>query len=674
VTRSQGEGNTVKIKSVRLEAFRGFEDETINLNRYSCFVGPNGAGKSTVLSAFNVFFREQASSNTDTYKLTTEDYFRKNTGNPVRITITFDDLSPEAQEELAAYARNGELVVTAESRFDPDAGSGTVKHFGQRSGMREFSCFFEADKAGAKAPELSAIFDEIRREFPDVQNARSKDDRTAALQAYEAAHPERCVLIASEDNFYGVNSTGKLARFVQWVYVPAVKDAGEEGQESKNTALGKLIARTVRTRTSLDADVEALRVEVLTRYEALLASNQAGLAEIAGSLERRLAEWAHPGVRLGMAWLSDAKKSVMLQQPVAGIKTGEGDFVGSLTRMGHGLQRSYLFALLQELAGSDAPNAPTLILGCEEPELYQHPPQARHLAAVLGHLAEGNNQVVVTTHSPLFVSGDAFENVRLVRRPDPNAGALVRALTPQGLCDRIRGAYGDDPQPPIDGLVAKIHQALQPGIAEMLFARVPILVEGLEDVAYITSQMLLSDLWSDFRRLGCHLIPVNGKDKLVQPLAIATELGLPVFVIFDADGDVERVDHRPKHEKDNRALQSLLRIAPDPFPESEMWGDNYAIWPSNLTDVVRTPRASPWPRSTQSLAASSSASTTAAPCVSARNRVACVTTSGGPRSSTRSSGTWRRSCSFASAVSRCSACSSSTGWPTIATTTVRAGR
>jgi len=48
--------------------------------------------------------------------------------------------------------------------------------------------------------------------------------------------------------------------------------------------------------------------------------------------------------------------------------------------MGHGLQRSYLLALLQELAGSEAPNAPTLILGCEEPELYQHPPQARHLA------------------------------------------------------------------------------------------------------------------------------------------------------------------------------------------------------------------------------------------------------------------------------------------------------
>lgn len=67
-----------------------------------------------------------------------------------------------------------------------------------------------------------------------------------------------------------------------------------------------------------------------------------------------------------MAWQSDPNKSVSIQQPLAGIKTGEGDFIGSLSRMGHGLQRSYLLALLQELANSEAPDAPTLILGCEE--------------------------------------------------------------------------------------------------------------------------------------------------------------------------------------------------------------------------------------------------------------------------------------------------------------------
>lgn len=577
----------MKIKSIRIQNFRSFYNDTIFINRYSCFVGPNGAGKSSVLAALNVFFREQSGSPTDIMKLSDEDYFNKNTDDPVKITVVFDDLNTNAQADFAAYFRQNELVVTAEAVFDANSGFGTVRHYGQRLGMENFRRFFEGDKAGLKASELTSIYDSLRQEVPDLPAARSKDDKVNELHAYEADHPDQCVSIPSEDNFYGVNSTGKLAKFVQWVYVPAVKDAGEESQEGKNTALGRLIARAVRTRTNFDAELEALKTQTLANYRELLERNQVHLTDISQSLQKRLESWAHPNVRLGMAWLSDPNKSVVLQQPVAGIKTGDGDFLGSLSRMGHGLQRSYLLALLQELAGSEAPDAPTLILGCEEPELYQHPPQARHLADVFAELATANNQILVTTHAPLFVSGDGFENTRLVRRPNQNVGTSIRSLTFSSLCARIRIALGEDKHRKIEGLVAKIHQTLQPGIAEMFFARVPVLVEGLEDVSYITTELHLASQWSEFRRLGCHLIPVNGKDKLIQPLAIAIELGIPVFVVFDADGDTLRMEHRVRHERDNRALISLLGAAHHPFPEANVYAGNHVIWATNLTKIVK---------------------------------------------------------------------------------------
>ncbi len=181
----------MKIKTIRIENFRSFQDETINLNRYSCFVGPNGAGKSNVLCALNVFFREQASSATDVSQLTDEDYFGKNTDNTIRITVTFEELSDAAQAELSDYVRQNELVVTAEATFDMDQGVGVVKHYGQRSGMAEFRPFFEAEKAGLKAGELIPIFEGLRQRFPDLPNARSKDDKLAALRTYEAGYPER---------------------------------------------------------------------------------------------------------------------------------------------------------------------------------------------------------------------------------------------------------------------------------------------------------------------------------------------------------------------------------------------------------------------------------------------------------------------------------------------------
>lgn len=102
----------MKIKSIRIENFRSFRDETFALNKHSCFIGPNGAGKSSILAALNVLFRDQSSPNFDTAKLQDEDYFCKNTANPVRITITLDDLNQAAQAELSDYVRQNDEVYS----------------------------------------------------------------------------------------------------------------------------------------------------------------------------------------------------------------------------------------------------------------------------------------------------------------------------------------------------------------------------------------------------------------------------------------------------------------------------------------------------------------------------------------------------------------------------------
>ncbi len=578
----------MKIKSLRIENFRNYKDETIILDHYTCFVGPNGAGKSSALAALNVFFCEKDSSTTDTSNLTEEDYFSKNTTTPIRITVTFNALNQAAQEELAAYVRQNELVVTATAVFDTETCVGKVKYSGQRLGMQEFRNYFSQEKEGANATQLKTLFNELRSQFSEILPANSKEERAKALRDYEAAHPDLCLLIPSEDTFYGINGTGKLAPYVQWVYVPAVKDASEEGQESKNTALSKLVTRAVNNRSDFHAQIEALKQDMLREYEKLLEINRSSLGELCQSLQNRMESWAHPNVRLGMDWIFDPNKSVVIQHPMAGIKTGDGNFLGSLERMGHGLQRSYLLALLQELANSDAPDSPTLILGCEEPELYQHPPQARYLADVFCELANENNQIIVTTHSPLFVKGDSFESIRLVTRSEADSSTSVRGLTHQNLCDRIRVARGEDPRRPIEGLVAKIHQSLQPGIAEIFFSSIPIIVEGLEDVAYITTQLHLSGKWREFRRLGCHLIPVNGKDKIIQPLAITLELKMPAFVLFDGDDDTVKAEHRVRQEKDNKTLIKLLDENYPPFPSTNIWARNHVIWQTNITKNVKS--------------------------------------------------------------------------------------
>jgi len=407
----------MKIESVRIENYRVFSDVTVHLNDYSCFVGPNGAGKSTVINALNVFFRERGTSSDSVEILKEEDFHRRNTASPVRITVTFSDLSDEAQEDFKHYYRQGRLVVSAEAKWNESNAQAEVKQYGQRMGMDAFRSFFSAYDSNAKKTDLEKSYKEMHEIYSDLPKAGTKEQMADALRAYEASHPDDCNLIPSEDQFYGVSrGANRLEKYVQWVYVPAVKDAISEQVEARNTALGKLLARTVRARTNFTEDLKKLREETIQKYERILEENQGALAELSQSLAERLTEWAHPDVSLGLQWQKDPQKSVNINEPLAGIVAGEGGFKGPLSTFGHGLQRSYLLTLLQELAQCDLEESPSLILACEEPELYQHPPQIRHLSSVFQRLTEHHNQIIVCTHSPWFVSGEGFENVRMVRK------------------------------------------------------------------------------------------------------------------------------------------------------------------------------------------------------------------------------------------------------------------
>jgi predicted ATP-binding protein involved in virulence len=570
----------MRLESINIRNLRAFEDATVNFNDYTCLVGANGAGKSTVLCALNVFFRETENTATDVTKLEREDFFNKDVDRIIQINVTFSDLTVEAQNVFKDYYRNGKLIITAEAKFNQETQRADVRQFGQRLAMVAFKEFFGREGDGAKASELKEIYDRLCSKFPDLPKASSTEARRTALREYETARPDECELIPSEDQFYGVSKgSNRLAQFIQWVYVPAVKDALTEQVEGKDTALGRLLARTVRSRTNFADGIDALRSQVRQHYQEILDANQSALNDVSNTLRQRLSEWSHPEAKLQLQWQQDPDKSVRVEEPWAHVSVGEGSFDGKLSRLGHGLQRSYIIALLQELAAAGGAEGPKLILACEEPELYQHPPQARHLAMVLKTLSQGNAQVMVSTHSPYFVSGEAFEDVRVVHRSRNGTRASVK----QAHFDTVAADLSAATEKPVarqKGILAKLHQALQPNIAEMFFTPKLILVEGKEDAAYIQTYLQLAGLWEEYRRGGCHIVPTDKKSEMLRPLAIAKRLDIQVFVLFDADGNAKE-QLRDVHRRDNTALLRLCGFPDaDPFPSTAFWSEDCVVWPS----------------------------------------------------------------------------------------------
>ena len=276
----------MKMASVRIENFRSFADTTMSLSDYTCLVGPNGAGKSTVLTALNVFFRESENVSTDVNRLDIEDFHLKRTENPIRITVTFTDLSEEATEDFSDYVRQGQLVVSAEAIFDEATGNAEVKQYGQRLGMLAFAPYFAALGDNKKVAELKEIYNRLRDTDYDLPTVGTKAAMTNALRDHEAERPDECELIPSEDQFYGFSKgANRLAKHILWVYVPAVKDATSEQVEARNSALGKLLTRAVRSKTKFDETVSALRADMQKQYQKLLDGSQGALEEVSRALQ-----------------------------------------------------------------------------------------------------------------------------------------------------------------------------------------------------------------------------------------------------------------------------------------------------------------------------------------------------------------------------------------------------
>lgn len=168
-----------------------------------------------------------------------------------------------------------------------------------------------------------------------------------------------------------------------------------------------------------------------------------------------------------------------------------------------------------------------------------------------------------------------------------NGTSAITRTTHDEVSNRIAQAQGEKPIK-ASGQLAKIHQALQPGLSEMFFASRIVFVEGLEDSAYLTTYLHLLELWDEYRRLGCHLIPTDGKSEMLQPLAVAKCLQIPAFVVFDSDGDKpDKSGSKEKHRKDNMAILGLCGVAdPEAFPAGTFWGGGVVVWPSDIGQVV----------------------------------------------------------------------------------------
>jgi len=295
--------------------------------------------------------------------------------------------------------------------------------------------------------------------------------------------------------------------------------------------------------------------------------------------------------------------------PKAEVKLHEDGYKSSVQRTGHGLQRAFILTMLQHLVAAKGvetateagfaseaeipeqgePHLPGLVLAIEEPELYQHPSRQRHMAAVLLKLSQGaipgvakKTQVLYSTHSPLFVGLDRFEQIRLLRKIDHASGRprVTKAVKTEldAVAEEI-WASGDKQESKFtaDTLRPRLQAVMTPWVNEGFFADVAVLVEGEDDRAAILG--IAISMGHNLDSDGISVIPCMGKNNLDRPLVIFRRLGIPVYVIWDGDSG-----EREAKPEDNHRLLRLFGQSDEDWPCGV--NDHYACFKVKLESTL----------------------------------------------------------------------------------------
>lgn len=358
--------------------FRSLRDVSVEFGPHTALIGSNGAGKSSILKAVERFYSTAR-------QLDADDFFGRDQSQPVEIELTFGDLSAQESETFESRVRDGRLVVTRV--FDDTASSG--RYYGSVLQNADFVEIRAQTTATAKRAAYKSL-KEANAAYADLPNATSAPQVDEHLLAWEAQNGAQLTLQRDDGQFFGFQnaSRGALQRHTAFVFIPAVREASADAADGKGSAIGRLLELIVRGAILQRADVQAFRAEMSERYQELVApENMPELGVLADRLTVDL-KGLYRDAAVGLAWREVAELPVPL--PVADVLLSDDGFGGPVDRQGHGLQRAFIFTLLQYLARSSADvtelpaegnggaepapapaPAPNLILAIEEPELYQ---------------------------------------------------------------------------------------------------------------------------------------------------------------------------------------------------------------------------------------------------------------------------------------------------------------
>lgn len=495
----------MKLKSMTLENFRCYKNPlTVTFDDLTALIGRNDAGKSTLLDALDVFFNDKALDKNDASK--------GGVAKAVTVTCVFWDLPSEViLDESAPTSLGEEYLLNADGELEI---------------TKVYNCSIEKPKLTAlclkavhpnaervkdlialKIDELKARAEELGVDMTTVNKTVKRDLRSAIRAKVEQLETVESNLLIGGD---GVDDKSNAAKV--WDGLKATlplyalfksdrqsSDQDAEAQDPLKIAIKEAVAAKA---AELQAVMTFIEQEVKKVADLTLQKLKEMDAAVAGTLEPK---FERPN------WATLIKASI----------TGDDEI--PLNKRGSGVRRLILLNFFRAKAERIVRERGTqsTIYAVEEPETSQHPHNQRLLLRALQQLAVGDDQVIVTTHTPTLARSLSSTCLRFLSRTADGTRSIAI-----GGGDSINKAIADSL-----------------GVLPDHTVKVFIVVEGIHDITFIKS------LCRMFRSHGTSVpdlealelagevvfVPSGGAGNLALWSSRLHALNRPEFHLYDRD-------------------------------------------------------------------------------------------------------------------------------------------
>lgn len=558
----------MRISKVSVKNFRCLQNLELEIDQLTVLIGANSTGKSSALKALEWFFEGGS--------LDQEDICGHKPDAQVSVGVTFHDLTPADRQALGSYAAGDTATLWR---------TWSVKEGIKLTGHALAYPPFEEVRSHDGAMERRKAYAELRNTHPELElpSANSRNAVDEAMTVWEAENPDELEsATSSATHLFGFSGQPKLAGRFDYVFVPAVSDAEEETRHARGTLMQQVISRSLTNQERVDERLEAIH-KGAAKQVGLVMQEEHG--DELDRLSHRFTDALRTYVPSGTVSFRPRPPELRTSSMEVGLKVADSGVETNVGRQGHGFQRALLMTAVQELSrAEDLGDPPALFLAIEEPELYQHPAQARHFAKTLAELpreGEGAVQVAYATHSEYFVDPSRYESLRRFRKDTTSQHncptAKVSSASTNQIADRLSEIVYDIEIP------KRVAITLRRTLSEAVFAHSVVLVEGWTDAALLQG---VADREDSFDAAGVTVIPVGGKMNISIPWAILEELCIPSFVVFDADIAGEKSSNAENTTRWNKNLLTLLGATEENWPTTGTY-PRYAVFQDRLESELK---------------------------------------------------------------------------------------